>query len=83
MNVTVLFGIDIGQYCVEKSVMRTDPKECLEYAKRCMKLAAETTDPVLKDSLLYTAQRWERLAAELESDNEWLAMQARPLKRSA
>ena len=27
--------------------MATDPKECREQAKRCLKLAAETNDPVL------------------------------------
>jgi hypothetical protein len=76
--------------------MTTDPKECSENAKRCvtlaakatdpvvlrLKLAAETIDPVLKDNLLNSAKRWERLAAELEPENAWLALKAKPLKRS-
>jgi hypothetical protein len=48
--------------------MGTDPAQCREQAKRCLKLAADTSDPVLKTSLTETAQRWERLAADLESD---------------
>jgi hypothetical protein len=48
--------------------MAADPKECREQAKRCLKLAAETNDPVLKNSLTETAHRWERLAADLDSD---------------
>ena len=31
--------------------MATDPKECREQAKRCLKLAAETNDPVLGHAL--------------------------------
>ena len=30
--------------------MAADPKECRETAKRCLKLAADTDDPVLKKS---------------------------------
>jgi hypothetical protein len=48
--------------------MAADPKECREQAKRCLKLAAETNDPVLKNSLTETAHRWERLAADLDFD---------------
>ena len=55
--------------------MSADPKECREQAKRCLRLAAETNDPVLRDSLTDTAHRWERLAAELQSDNDNLARQ--------
>ena len=49
--------------------MFADPKECREQAKRCLKLAAETTDPVLRSSLIDAAQRWERLAADLDPDH--------------
>jgi hypothetical protein len=49
--------------------MAADPKECREQAERCLKLAADTDDPVLKNSLIDTAQRWERLASDLHSDN--------------
>ena len=31
--------------------MATDPNECREQAKRCLKLAAETNDPVLGHAL--------------------------------
>ena len=55
--------------------MSADPKECREQAKRCLRLAAETNDPVLRDSLTDTAYRWERLAADLQSDNDNLARQ--------
>ena len=47
--------------------MPGDPNECREHTKRCWALAAETNDPVLKDSLLDVAQRWARLASELET----------------
>ena len=55
--------------------MSADPKECREQAKRCLRLAAEANDHVLRDSLTDTAHRWERLAAELQSDNDNLARQ--------
>jgi hypothetical protein len=63
--------------------MATDPKECREQAKRCLKLAAETTDPVLKNSLTDTAHRWERLASDLEPDNDWVARSHQQHKRTA
>jgi hypothetical protein len=47
--------------------MPGDPKRCREHAKRCWALASEVTNPVLKESLLDTAQRWSVLAAELET----------------
>jgi hypothetical protein len=37
--------------------MQNDPKEYLEHANRCAKLAAETIDPVLKEDLLNGAKR--------------------------
>ena len=61
--------------------MATDPKECREQAKRCLKLAAETNDPVLKTSLTDAAHRWERLAADL--DNDWVAKSDQLHKRTA
>jgi hypothetical protein len=45
-----------------------DPKEYRRQAKRCLKLAADTNDTVLKDNLIEAAQRWERLAADLEAN---------------
>lgn len=53
--------------------MAADPKECRKQAKRCLNLAADTNDPVLKNSLIDTAQRWERLASDLESDTDLIA----------
>jgi hypothetical protein len=47
--------------------MPGDPEECRAHAKRCWALAAETKDPVLKDSLLDVAQRWARLSSDLET----------------
>ena len=39
-----------------------DVNECRENAKRFLALAAETTDPVLRERLAETAQGWARLA---------------------
>ena len=47
--------------------MPGDPKECREHAKRCWALASEITNPVLRESLVETAQRWSRLATDLEA----------------
>ena len=60
----------------------TNSRECLEHAELYLERAAEVTDPVLKKSLIVAAQRWKRLAAELEPENDWLALKAKPLKRS-
>jgi hypothetical protein len=60
-----------------------DANECRENAKRCVTLAARTTDPVIKERLFETAQGWNRLAVDVakfnDRETEW---QAR-LKRSA
>ena len=53
--------------------MPLDPHECRAYAKRCMELAAETTDPNAHEILLNTAQGWERLGAKLAAVEELLA----------
>ena len=60
--------------------MSADPKECREQATRCLRLAAEANDPLLRDSLTDTAHRWERLAAELRSDNNNLARRTKIIK---
>jgi hypothetical protein len=52
--------------------MPGDPKECIEHAKRCWALASETTNPVLKESLLDLAQRWASLASGLQTTRELL-----------
>ena len=52
--------------------MPGDPKEFRENAKRCLAMAAEAPDPDLRESLVETAQRWLRLATEIEADNSLL-----------
>ena len=52
--------------------MPGDPNECREHATRCWALAAEVSNPVLKDSLTDLAQRWARLAADLQSTRRLL-----------
>ena len=47
--------------------MPGDPKEYREHAKCCWALASEITNPVLRESLVETAQRWSRLATDLEA----------------
>jgi hypothetical protein len=46
--------------------MPGDPKQCQEHAKRCWEPASGATNPVLKESLIDLAQRWTRLASDLE-----------------
>jgi hypothetical protein len=48
-------------------IMPGDPKVCRQHAKYCWALASEVTNPVLRESLIETAQRWSRLAAELDA----------------
>ena len=50
--------------------MPFDPRECRERAKRCLQLAAETTDPNAQEILTTSAQRWQRLASELADVEE-------------
>jgi hypothetical protein len=47
-----------------------NPKECREHAKRCMELAAGTTNPALKESLLDLAKTWSRLATDLDATKQ-------------
>ena len=63
--------------------MPCSPKECREHAKHCVARAAETTDPVVKDILLGTAQQWERLAANLDDSRLAKRNQRRLLKATA
>jgi hypothetical protein len=53
--------------------MPGNPKECREHAKRCWALAAETKNPALKESLVEIAQKWARLATDLEATRALLA----------
>jgi hypothetical protein len=52
--------------------MPGDPKECRERAKRCMELAAATDNAALKQSLLDLANKWTRLADDLEATRRML-----------
>ena len=42
------------------------PKDYRERARRYFEMASETSDFVLKESLIDYAERWLRMAAELE-----------------
>jgi hypothetical protein len=53
--------------------MPGDPNDCRENAKRCLKLASETTNPRLKESLIDVAERWAALARDLETTRVLLA----------
>jgi hypothetical protein len=44
-----------------------DSKEYREYAKRCLQIAQETTNPALRASLEEIAHHWLRFAADLEA----------------
>jgi hypothetical protein len=46
--------------------MPGDPKECHQRALRCTELAERATDPELKAVLKNLAERWLKMAAELE-----------------
>ena len=46
--------------------MPGNPEECRAHARRCWALAAEVTNPVVKKSLTDLAQRWAKVAADLE-----------------
>jgi hypothetical protein len=52
--------------------MPGNPNECREHAKRCLQLADETTNPVLKKSLTDIAAQWTRLATDLEVTRQLL-----------
>jgi hypothetical protein len=52
--------------------MPGDAKQCREHAKRCWALATEATNPALRESLVDLAQRWARLAADLEQTRKLL-----------
>ena len=46
--------------------MPGNPKECHQHALRCTQLAERATDSQLKAVLKSLAERWLRMAAELE-----------------
>ena len=52
--------------------MPGDPNECRGQAKCCFKHAAAASSPLVRDNLLGLAQRWSRLARELEAGKRYL-----------
>ena len=52
--------------------MPLDTDECHENAKRCLATALETSDLSLKASLTDNAQRWLRLAVDVQATKELL-----------
>jgi hypothetical protein len=48
--------------------MTGDPRDCREHAKRCVALASEVENPVLKESFFEIARRWSKLATDLEAE---------------
>ena len=49
-----------------------DPKECHEHARHCRQLAAASPTPHVKQRILNIAGKWEELAAEIESAEQYL-----------
>jgi hypothetical protein len=47
-----------------------DANECREHAKRCVIMATQATDPVIRERLSETAQAWARLASQLADIHE-------------
>jgi hypothetical protein len=60
---------------LRKKFQMLNAKECSDNAEKCMKLAAEATDPILKQRLSETAQGWNRLAIDLAKLEEKLAQE--------
>ena len=50
--------------------MSGHPKECQQHAEHCRHRAAEARTAVQRSIFLNLAERWEHLAAELESDDQ-------------
>ena len=53
--------------------MPGDPKECLDHAKACLRLAAEARRPSDKKHFEELAERWQALARDLEFTQVLLA----------
>ena len=60
-----------------------DANECREHAERCMTQATQTTNPIVKERLIETAQGWRRLAADFENYPDRTHGFHERLKRSA
>src|SRR5262245_15332963 len=55
---------------LEEAHMPEDRNAYAAHARRCLELAAETLDPVVKQNLVDAAQRWTRIASELAVTSE-------------
>jgi hypothetical protein len=53
-----------------------DPKECREHARHCRRLAAASPAPLVKQRFLNIAGKWEGLAVEIESAEQYLKTKA-------
>jgi hypothetical protein len=53
--------------------MPGNPKECLEHARACLRLAAESRRESDKEHFEQLAERWKALARDLEFTQELLA----------
>jgi hypothetical protein len=53
--------------------MPGNPKECLDHAKACMRLASEARRPSDRQHFEELAQRWQALARDLEVTQRLLA----------
>ena len=53
--------------------MPGDPKECREHAKNCWALASQASNHEMKSHFTALAERWARLAIDLEATHRLLA----------
>lgn len=63
--------------------MPIEAKRYREHAERCLELAAEALDPVLKENLVDAAQRWTRLASDRATTGEILEKWDQPPEKQA
>jgi hypothetical protein len=54
--------------------MRADPEFCNEEARRCIQLAAGSSDPEVKRTFTDLAESWRRMAAQLYYANTILEL---------
>lgn len=52
--------------------MPGNPHECRERAKRCLELAAEAQTDAVRQNFMNLAERWSRIAADLDATQELL-----------
>jgi hypothetical protein len=52
--------------------MPGNPEECRRHAANCLRLAEQAPSPEVREHFLTLAERWQQLAAELESTQAFL-----------